>query len=189
VTSAGDIPAQMPSYIALLRAVNLGSHNKIAMADVRELFDALGMRNVKTLLQSGNVVFSTARRDHGALELLFERRAVTNLGITTDFFVRSAAEWNQIVEGNPFAREAKSDPGHLILLAMKGTPDATAVASLRAAIKGRETFHVAGSHAYFVYPDGMGRSKLTVGVIERKLGFAVTGRNWNTVLKIRSLLG
>jgi uncharacterized protein (DUF1697 family) len=178
----------MATHIALLRAVNLGSHNKIAMADLRALIADLGLRDPHTLLNSGNVVFSEGKKSCAQVEQLLERGIQKSLGMDTEFFVRNAAEWGRIVDGNPFDREAKDDPGHLLLLALKSKPSATAISALEDAIKGRETFRVAGTHAYFVYPDGVGRSKLTVSLIERKLGTAVTGRNWNTVLKIRALL-
>lgn len=179
----------MPTHIALLRAVNLGSHNKISMGDLRALIEELGLRDPQTLLNSGNVVFSEGRKSCVQVEQLLERGIQKSLGMETEFFVRNAAEWSRIVDGNPFDREAKDDPGHLLLLALKSKPGGAAIAALKDAIKGRETFHVAGTHAYFVYPDGVGQSKLTVKLIERKLGTAATGRNWNTVLKIRALLG
>jgi uncharacterized protein (DUF1697 family) len=178
----------MPTHIALLRAVNLGPHNKIAMADLRALATKLGLRDAATLLNSGNVVFSEGKQTCTQLEQLLEAGVLKRLGMTTAFFVRNAAEWKKIIAGNPFEREAKDDPGHLLLLALKNKPTAAAITSLKEAIKGRETFHVGGTHAYFVYPDGVGNSKLTVGLIERKLETSVTGRNWNTVLKIQALL-
>jgi len=179
----------MATHVALLRAVNLGPHNKIAMADLRALIGKLGLRDPQTLLNSGNVVFSEGKKSCAQVEQMLERGILRSLGMETESFVRNATEWSKIVDGNPFAREAKDDPGHLLLLALKSKPNAAAISALKDAIKGRETFHVAGTHAYFVYPDGVGNSKLTVGLIERKLGTSVTGRNWNTVLKIRALLG
>jgi uncharacterized protein (DUF1697 family) len=159
------------------------------MADLRTLVESLGYTGAKTLLQSGNVVFGIRGRTCAQIEKALETATAKRHGVDTPYFVRNAAEWNEIVEGNPFAREAKADPGHLILLAMKTRPDAAGIGALEDAIKGREYFRVSGSHAYVVYPDGVGESKLTAKLIERKLGTAVTGRNWNTVLKIRALLG
>lgn len=178
----------MATHVALLRAVNLGPHNKIAMADLRALVTKLGLRDAVTLLNSGNVVFSEGKQTCAQLEQVLESGVLKRLGMETAFFVRNAAEWDRIVNGNPFKREAKDDPGHLLMLALKSKPTAAAITALRDAVKGRETFQVGGTHAYFVYPDGVGTSKLTVALIERKLGTSVTGRNWNTVLKIQALL-
>ena len=179
----------MATHVALLRAVNLGPHNKIAMSDLRALVESLGFEGAKTLLASGNVVFANRGKTCAQIEKALEVATVKKHALETPYFVRDAAEWAGIVDGNPFTKEARTDPGHLILLAMKGKPDATAIAALDDSIKGREYFRVSGSHAYVMYPDGVGQSKLTVKLIERKLGTAVTGRNWNTVLKIQSLLG
>src|SRR5205823_5130806 len=99
-------------------------------------------------------------------------------------FVRTAAEWAKIVARNPFPAEAKSDPGHLIVMLLKDEKD---VAALQAAIVGREIMRADGRQLYIVYPDGQGTSKLTNAVIERKLGTRGTARNWNTVLKLAAL--
>ena len=177
----------MSTFIGLLRAVNLGSHNKVSMADLRVFLADVGMKNPQTLLQSGNFVFETAARPTAALEKLFEAEAGKRLGLTTTFYVRTAAEWQQAIADNPFPKEAKVDPGHTVLMALRDAPPAAAVTALQAAIKGRETVKTKGRHAYFLYPDGIGNSKLTIKVIEKKLGTTGTARNWNTVLKLGAL--
>ena len=101
--------------------------------------------------------------------------------------LRTADEWDAIIARNPFAEAAKNDPARLILMPLKGAPDAAAIKSLRDGYKGPETIHVAGREAYLIYPEGQGNSKLTNALIERKLGVAGTARNWNTVLKLAAL--
>lgn len=179
----------MPTHIALLRAVNLGPHNKVAMGDLRELAARLGLEDARTLLQSGNLVFRNARPTGAALEALLERESARRLGLETRFMVRTADEWEAIVERNPFGDEARRDPGHLVLLCLKAAPAAGAVEQLQAAIAGRELVQGDGRQAYMVYPDGIGTSKVTTALIERKLGTAATGRNWNTVRKLAALAG
>lgn len=179
----------MPSHIALLRAVNIAGHNKVKMADLREFFTELGLKEPQTLLQSGNVVFSGGRRSPESLEHLFEREAAKQLDLKVGFFVRTAAEWKKVISGNPFPEKAESDPSHLAVLCMKQPPSRASVTDLRGAIKGRERVEVKGRHAYVDYPDGIGRSTLTVQVIEKHLGSSATGRNWNTVLKLGALVG
>ena len=97
-------------HIALLRAVNLGAHNKIGMADLKALLVGLGFEDAQTLLQSGNVVFSGGSKTTAALEQTLERAAAKQLGLETDFFVRTAKEWQAVIDANPFPREAKDDP-------------------------------------------------------------------------------
>ena len=178
----------MTSCVALFRAVNVAGHQKVAMDDLRTMLSGLGYAGVASLLQSGNVVFRGGARPPRELEREIERAAAAQLGLEADVFVRTAAEWSAIVDANAFPEEAENDPGRLIVAALKDEPRATAVAALQGAITGRERVRCAGRHAYIVYPDGMGRSRLTTAVIERKLGTRCTCRNWNTVLRLRAAL-
>jgi uncharacterized protein (DUF1697 family) len=174
-------------HIALLRAVNLGAHNKVGMADLRELLVGLGFEDAQTLLQSGNLVFSGGSKTAASLEQTLERAAARQLGLETDFFVRTAKEWQAIVDANPFPREAKDDPSHLVAVILKADVGAADVAALQKAIVGREVVRAKGRCAYIVYPDGIGRSKLTSALIEKTLGTRGTARNWNTVLKLAAV--
>jgi uncharacterized protein (DUF1697 family) len=174
----------MNTYLAFLRAVNVGGAGKIAMADLKLWFAKLGFADAQTVLQSGNALFRGRDEDPAALELRLEREAKKQLGLTTEFFIRSAAEWEEVIRQNPFRDAAESDPSHLVVTVLKSEPTATQGKALQAAVKGREISRVRGRHAYLVYPDGIGRSKLTIGVIEKQLGTRGTGRNWNTVLKM-----
>lgn len=174
----------MGVFVALLRAVNLGSHNKISMADLKDVAAGAGLKEPRTLLQSGNLVFETSAKSSASLEKLLESALAKELDLKTPVVVRSTAEWRAAVDANPYAREAKSDPGHLVLMPLKAKPVAGGLAALTSAIKGRETARVVGSELYLVYPDGIGHSKLTNLLIEKKLGVVGTGRNWNTVQKL-----
>ena len=173
----------MTVQIALLRAVNVAGSSMLAMARLKAMIEELGFE-AETLLQSGNVVLSGKDLSREALEKLLEAETEKRLALKTDFFVRSATEWDALVKANPYAREAKDDPGHLVVVALKSEPKAADVKALRAAIKGRESVIAKGRQLYAVYPDGIGRSKLTIGIIEKTLGTRGTGRNWNTVLKL-----
>lgn len=174
----------MTVHIALLRAINLAGRNPVAMADLRDLLSQLGFHDPRSLLQSGNLVFRSDTRSAAALERTLEAEAAKRLGFETDFFVRSAAEWKTIVAGNPFPEEAQRDPQHLLVMCLKDAPAAGDVKALRDAIRGREVVRTDGRTAYIVYPDGVGRSRLTTALLEKKLGTRGTGRNWNTVLKL-----
>ncbi len=173
----------MTTYVALLRAVNLGAHNKVAMADLRSWMTAMGMKNPRTLLQSGNAVFESGV-SAARLEGLLEDGARTALGLDTAFMLRNKQEWGQMMAANPFPKEADTDPGHLVLMCLKEAPAKAAVADLQAGIKGREMVRAVGRELYVVYPEGIGVSRLTTAVIERTLGTRATGRNWNTVIKV-----
>ena len=178
--------------IALLRAVNVGGQGKVAMEDLRALMKALDLEDGKTLLQSGNLVFRGGAGGDAALERRLETEARKRLRLETEFFVRSAAEWTALVAGNPFPTEARDDPGHLVAMILKAPIQAARLADLQAAIVGREVVRGragrgAQRQVYIHYRDGIGRSKLTNALIEKKLGTRATGRNWNTVLKLQAL--
>lgn len=177
----------MPTFIGVLRAINLGSHNKIAMSDLRAMLEKIGLEDPKTLILSGNVVFKSSTSSAAKVELMLEAASTKHLGVTTDYFVRSAKEWQGIIAANPFPKEAKSDPARLVMMCLRDAPSADQVKALQGAIKGREIVRASGRQAYFVYPDGQGRSRLTIQMIEKALGTRGTARNWNTVLKLGEL--
>ena len=174
-------------HVALLRAVNLAGYNKVGMADLKALLIGLGFEDAQTLLQSGNIVFTGGNKTTASLEQALQRAAAKQLELETDFFVRTAKEWQAIVDANPFPREATDDPSHLLAVILKDEVSAANVTALQKAIVGREVVRAKGRCAYIVYPDGIGRSKLTAAMIEKKLGTRGTGRNWNTVLKLAAL--
>ncbi|MDQ6800384.1 MAG: DUF1697 domain-containing protein [Acidobacteriota bacterium] len=171
-------------YIALLRGINVGGNKKVAMADLLALLKRLGFDDARTLLQSGNLVFRTTRKTAAQLERQLEAEVLKTIGLETKFFVRSEEEWKAVIDANPYPNEAKCDPAHLLVLFLERAPEGENLKALQAAIKGRETFRAGGRHLYMVYPDGVGTSKLTHAVIEKKLGMRGTARNWNTVSKL-----
>jgi uncharacterized protein (DUF1697 family) len=172
------------TYICLLRAVNLAGRNMVSMSALRDLAGELDLQDARTLLQSGNLVFRSTLPTAEKIERLLENGAATRLGVSTEFFVRSAADWTQVIAANPFPAEARRDPGHLVVMVLRSAPDRAAVAALQQAIAGREQVRAKGREAFITYPDGQGRSKLTIALIERHLGTRGTARNWNTVLKL-----
>ena len=172
--------------IALLRAINVGGI-KVSMTDLRTLFNDLGFEEPHTLLNTGNVVFRAEKKTGTALEKLLETEFAKRTARPTEFFVRTAEEWRAIITRNPFTEEAKRDPGHLLVVTLKRAPTNQEVEALRAAITGPEVFHIDGKQAYMYYSTGIGTSKLTTKLIEKKLGTPNTGRNWNTVLKLAAL--
>jgi uncharacterized protein (DUF1697 family) len=177
----------MTVQIALLRGINVGGHNMVAMSALRDLFGDLGLSGATTLLQSGNVVFNSDRVAGAALESLLEKETAKRLGISADYIVRTAAEWRQTIARNPFSKEAKSDPSHLVVVFLKTAVRKKELDVLQAAIKGPEIMRCDRRHLYIVYPAGIGRSKLTGTLIEQKLRCRGTTRNWNTILKLAAL--
>jgi uncharacterized protein (DUF1697 family) len=177
----------MSIHVALLRGINVGGHNRVAASDLRDLLGALGFAGAKSLLQSGNLVFESDRRTGAELERLLEVETAKRLHVTADYLVRTAEEWTTMIARNPFPEDAERDSSHLVVTFLKTAPLAKDVQALQAAIEGPESIHAKGKHLYAVYPAGIGRSKLTNALIEKKLGLRGTGRNWNTILKLAAL--
>ncbi len=169
----------MPTFAALLRAVNLPGHNKVSMAALADVCAGLGFTSVKTVLQSGNVVFHTAGSKASAARALssgIEER----FGIRPGLFLRSGAELRKAIDANPFRQAAQDDPSHLVLFFFEGKAGPLTWPGPERAAAGKGVL-------YIHYLNGIGRSKLTNAVIEKSIGKSGTGRNWNTVRKLAEL--
>jgi uncharacterized protein (DUF1697 family) len=172
----------MPTYIALLRAINLGARNKISMADLRALLDQLGAEDVQTYVQSGNVVFRSSVRSASKLEREIEKRIAADFGLDITVLVRTASELEKLIAGDPFDDPAET---HVTFLAEK--PAATRVRGLDPDRSPPDEFRVVGREIYLSCPNGYGRSKLSNAYFEKQLGVAATTRNWRTVTKLAEL--
>lgn len=170
------------TYIALLRGINVGGNKMVSMAELKAALTALGFTDVSTLLQSGNAIFCCKASKPAALEALLEKELAKRLGVTADIHVRTAEEWAEVVAANPFEKEAKTDPGHLLVTFFKTPLDAAKVTALQAAITGPERVRADGRHLYMTFPDGVGNSK--AAILAGKMLGPGTARNWNTVLKL-----
>jgi uncharacterized protein (DUF1697 family) len=156
----------------------------VAMAALRDLLAHVGLADVRSVLQSGNLVFRSRATAGARLEQRLESEATKRLSLQADFVVRTAAEWKAIVARTPFRGEAARDPARVAVMFLKSAPGAAQVRALQSVVDGPEIVRVDGRHAYIVYPDGIGRSRLSGALIEKTLGTRGTVRNWNTVLKL-----
>src|SRR5688572_25383842 len=131
----------MPMHVALLRGVNVVGRSMVAMSELRDLLGEMGFADVRSLLQSGNLVFRTDRRMAGAsLERVLQAATAERLRrVSPVYMVRSPAEWKSLIDANPFAAQAKRDPSRLLVMFLKTAAVANDVKALRAAIRGRET--------------------------------------------------
>ena len=166
----------MDLYVALLRGINVGGARKVAMADLRDLFSRLGHADVQTYVQSGNVVFGTARTPVASA---IERAIAHDLGQEVTVLLRSSVEMAAIVAGNPFADRA--DPKSLHATLLVRAPERDRVAEVAARDFGDEELQVEGTTVYLHLPHGYGRTRLNNAFFERRLAVPATTRNWRTV--------
>jgi uncharacterized protein (DUF1697 family) len=174
----------MPAVIAMLRAVNLGSHNRIKMDALRALCTSLRLRDPQTYVQSGNVVFRTSEREVARLGKKIGNAIERGFGFRTDVIVRTGAEMRGVVARNPFAKRSGIEPGKLIVLFLAGELGPEAREKVRSIKADPEELRMDGRELYIYFPNGMGRSKLSTASIERALKTPGTGRNWNSVTKM-----
>ena len=170
----------MATYIALLRGVNVGG-NILKMDRLRELCAALGARNVRTYVQSGNIVFEAqGTASHWAQTL--ERKLAGESRLPVSVIVRTAAEMSAVLAGNSFLKEKGIDTARLAVTFLQQAPAKPALAALGALKIGSERFHCAGKEIYLHCPDGFANAKLYT--LEKVLKQRTTSRNWNTVTKL-----
>jgi len=170
--------------VALLRAVNVGGHRPVPMADLRALAGELGFRDAATYIASGNLVFASDLAEEEAAARLatgIERR----FGFPVDVAVRSERRWGRYLAANPFGSE---DPARVVLLLPQSPPPRGAVAALLARAEKGERLVAAGDAAWGHFPAGIAPSKLTAPVIDRVLGSPTTARNLRTVRALEALL-
>lgn len=172
------------TYIALLRGINVGG-KVLKMADLKQAVDDLGFGDVRTYLQSGNMVFHAPKTGDGTLAARISNAIRDKAGIDVHVLVRSAAEWDEVITNNPFPKAAAL-PKTLHAFALDLQPEKARVEDLQARDHGSEEWKIVGDALYLHTPDGFGKSKLG-NSIERLLKVPMTGRNWNTVLALREL--
>jgi uncharacterized protein (DUF1697 family) len=172
------------TVIALLRGVNVGGHNKLPMAQLREIATDAGFTEVRTYIQSGNLVASTLLDAAAAGDLLAEA-ILTATGLAVPVIVRTARQWSDVIAANPFADAA--DPGRHVHVVFLPAPPTEVVRTFDATAFAPEEIVVIGSEVHLHLPDGMGRSKLAVAVNRISEVAAGTARNWNTVLQLHYL--
>ena len=186
----------MPTHVALVRGINVGGRNKVAMADLREVVASLGHTDVATYIQSGNVLFSTAETETRALAAALARAMVEKLAVRPRVVVLSRAELAQVVRENPYPDEPNPKNVHAVFLAEEPGPDALeslAAAQRQVAAKGsRDTAQVVGRTLFLHTPNGFWRSELAALLVGGKggskaIGANGTARNWATVTKLLAL--
>jgi len=187
----------MPTYVALLRGINVGGRNKVAMADLREVVTSLGHSEVTTYIQSGNIVFSATETSTSTLAADIERAIEKALGVSPRVVVLSSDELAAVIDANPYPDELNPKTVHAIFLAEIPGPeiaDRLAEVERRAAKKGssRDRVTLIGRTLYLHTPDGFGRSELAALLLRgdgKSIGAFATARNWATVTKLLELCG
>jgi uncharacterized protein (DUF1697 family) len=177
----------MTAVIAMLRGVNLGSHNRIKMDALRALCTSLKLRDPQTYVQSGNVVFRTGEQDLARLAKKIENGIGRDFGFRTDVILRSSSEMRGVIARNPFAKRSGIEPSKLLVMFLAGDPGPEAKAKVLSIKADPEELRMDGRELYIYFPGGIGRSKLSTVSMERALKTPGTARNWNSVTKLHAM--
>jgi len=165
--------------IVLLRGINLGPRNRIAMPRLRELLESAGFDDVRTYVQSGNIVLST-RRQPASTAAACEKLIEAELGLDIPVVVRTRDELAEVVRRNPLG-DVADNPKRYQVSFLDGEPDPKAIEKLSATAAGGERVEAIGREIYAWHPDGIARSKMWAALAGKGLGVKATARNWTTV--------
>jgi uncharacterized protein (DUF1697 family) len=174
----------MPTYIALLRGINIGPHKRMKMEQLRASCEALGLSNVKTYIQSGNVIFRAGKLSSAILSKQLGECIVRDFGFSADVISRTRDEMKRIIDDNPFTKERGMDVSKLHVVFLPHAPTAAALKKLLELTLLPDRVHPSGSEIYFYFPNGVSGSSLWKHPLDKVLSVAGTMRNWNTVNKL-----
>lgn len=179
----------MNTYISILRGINVGGHRKIIMAELKKMYHKVGFKEVKTYIQSGNVVFqSESPLAIHELEALLEDRIHKTFGHEVPVLIRTHEEWTKAIEENPFLADPEIDIAQLSMTLFNAEPDSNLIDSLNTSGFLPDKIMFNGKHAYILCPGGKFHlSPITHSLLEKKLKVKASTRNWKTVMKLKSL--
>lgn len=182
----------MPTYISMLRGINIGPHKRIKMDDLRKSFEALGFEQIKTYIQSGNVVFKTSKTSTSVLSKRIEEKIVTDFGFSVSVISRSSDELAKAIEGNPFLNQRHSankkiDPEKLHVMFLSDAPSPAALKKLSDLIAAPDQCLFIDREIYFYLPNGVSGSILMKKSVDRLLAVVTTMRNWKTVNSLHNM--
>jgi len=182
----------VPIYVSLLRGINVSGRNRIAMADLRALYEAQGHTNVTTYVQSGNVVSTCRSKSEAKVADAIEQAIAHDLGLEVTVLVRTPAALGRVLAADPFA-SGRADRAKLHVTFLRDEPAGAAVRAVAApAVAARfapDEFVIAGREVYLHCPNGYGTTKINNAFFEKKLEVAATTRNWKTVTQLAELAG
>ncbi|QMU30927.1 DUF1697 domain-containing protein [Adhaeribacter radiodurans] len=178
----------MQTYIALLRGINVSGQKMMKMPELLALFQSLNLKNVKTYVQSGNVVFQTEKQGATNLEEQIARAITEKFQFSVPVLVKDQTEWERVLQNNPFIINQDEDTSklHVTLLASEPTPDR--VAKINPALYLPDEFRIVKNTIYLSCPNGYGRTKLHNNFFESKLKVNATTRNWKTMQALMNLV-
>jgi uncharacterized protein (DUF1697 family) len=178
----------MPMQVALLRGINVAGNTRVGMSELREVFVDLGLSDVTTYLQSGNVVFHPTSGSAEQLVASLEKQIAARCGVKVSVLIRTRKELSRVITANPYL-DLEDDPTKLHVTFLEQKPELAKADSLEVPAGETARFTVLGREVYLHCPDGYGRTKLNNTFFERRLGVRATTRNWKSVNVLHEMVG
>jgi uncharacterized protein (DUF1697 family) len=170
----------MTVYISILRGINVSGHKKVPMAELKVLYEELNFKNIRSYIQSGNVVFESKESENRVLAKKIEKKIAEKFKFDVPVIIRSEKEFNKAVVQNPFLKEKNIDPEKLHITFLEEMPQQELSDKISMLDFKNDRFIILGTEIYLYCPDGYGNTKLTNTFFENKLKVTATTRNWRT---------
>lgn len=176
-------------YIAILRGINVGTGRKVLMADLKKQCESLGLKNVQTYIQSGNLIFELEQPEPiSALETRLQKAFSKTFGFEIPVLIRTAAEWAESIAQNPFLNEENVNIDRLHLTCLKEMPSPELLEKIKTFQYLPDRYEIVGRDVFIFCAAGYGTSKLVNSFFESKLKVPATTRNWKTVMKLNEMI-
>ena len=177
----------MPTYISLIRGINVGGHNKVKMDLLRKSVETLGFRQVQSYIQSGNLVFQGAKQSPTTISKKIEDVILKKFGFPAAVITITADEVRATLDGNPFLKQKGIDPSNLHVIFLSSRPEAADVKKLETIPSRDDRFEWRDQCLYLHLPNGTAQSRLANSPLEKLLSVRTTTRNWNTVNELHKM--
>jgi uncharacterized protein (DUF1697 family) len=177
----------METYIALLRGINVSGKNLVKMTELSAVFSDIGINNIKTYKQSGNILFVHSSLDTDLLQTKIETSIKNHFQLTVPTIIRNKKEWTKIIEKNPFTDPIKYNENNIHITFLNQIPDAKHLEKITQKNVGVDEFRIMDREIYIHCPNGYGKTKLTNTFFEQQLKTVCTTRNWNTIQALKIL--
>jgi uncharacterized protein (DUF1697 family) len=177
----------MPVLISMLRGVNVGPHKRIKMDALRALYESLKLEEVRTFIQSGNIIFRTKEKNLPALAKKIQAAIEGKFGFRAEVMLRTVDELRQAIATNPFAKRRDVEPGKLLITFLDAEPGADARSTLLRLKDYPEELHLKGRELYIYFPNGAGKTKLPWSSLEKLFKVTGTARNLNSAIKMLAI--
>lgn len=168
----------MNTYISLLRGINVSGQKKIRMAELKSLYESLGLQNVQSYLQSGNVVFDSKEKNIDKIRESIEAQIESKYGFSVPVLVCTKGDFQRVIEEHPFAEE---EAIRVLVTFLYESPEKTKLQELNQYEDKVDKFTIGKQEIFLFCPGGYGRTKLSNNFFEKKLGLVATTRNWKSV--------